>query len=191
MPGASPVSAAARAVTPPSTLPGSRTGGKTAVGKSTSSMISRDQVRAARSNMPELDPHDGSVANSPDSRARTQSLSIVTWATRARTSGSWAMIQSRRAGEVIDTQSPPVSKILRASPRRTRIPASSTARESTFGQAQISVPSSSYRTMPSRMLVLLTAATSAGSRPAAASASRMQAQTSDQLVAVSNTCEPG
>ncbi len=109
VPGARPVSAAARRVTPPSTVPGSRTGGKTSGGNSHSSMISRDHVRAARSNMPELDPHDGSVANSPDRRASTQSLSIVTWATRSRTSGSWATIHSSRAGEVMATQSPAVS----------------------------------------------------------------------------------
>ena len=39
------------------------------------------------------------------------------------------------------------------------------ARESTFGQAQISRPAASYRTMPSRMLVLLTAAMSRRAEP--------------------------
>ena len=56
--------------------------------------------------MPELEPSEGSVTNSPESRFRIQSPSMPRWATAAKTSGSWRAIQRRRAGEVIATQSP-------------------------------------------------------------------------------------
>ena len=62
----------------------------------------------------ELDPHEGSVTKRPVSLVSTQSLSIPTCAIAANVSGSCSRIQRKRAGEVIDTQSPPSSKIRRA-----------------------------------------------------------------------------
>ena len=63
---------------------------------------------------------------------------MPTWAMAAKTSGWWFLIQRKRAGDVIGTQSPPISKIRRACPLLTSSAASSAARESTLGQAQIS-----------------------------------------------------
>lgn len=56
--------------------------------------------------MPELEPSDGSVANSPVSRVASQSPSMPTWAICANTSGAFWAIQRKRAGAVIATQSP-------------------------------------------------------------------------------------
>ena len=191
VPAARPVSADARALSRPTTVPGSRTSGIRSADRPTRSSDALDHVRARRSNRFELEPADGSVTNRPVSRYRTQSLSIPMWAMRRNVSGSCAAIQRKRAGEVIETQSPPCSKIRRARPSATSSPASAAARESTFGHAQISRPSASYRTIPSRMLVLLTAATSAGRMAAPASASRMHSLMSAQLRVVSNTWDPG
>ena len=69
--------------------------------------------------------------------------------------------------------------------------ASVAARESALGQAQVSLPSRSYSTMPSRMLVALTARTALGLAPAWSIASRTHSPMRDQFLAVSNTCEPG
>ena len=113
------------------------------------------------------------------------------WAMRLKTSGWCRLIQRNLAGDVIETQSPPVSKIFRASPALISSAASSPARESTFGQAQISVPAASYRTMPSRIAVLETPFIALAARPLFASASRMHSQMSGQFLAVSNCCEPG
>jgi hypothetical protein len=69
--------------------------------------------------------------------------------------------------------------------------ASTLARLSTLGHAQMSLPTASYRksyrTMPSRMLVVLTAATSAPSAPAARSAARTQAAIACQLACTSKS----
>ena len=54
----------------------------------------------------------------------------------------------------------------RAAPLSMSSVACEAERESTFGQAQISRPAASYRTIPSRMLVLLTAAISPAGMPA-------------------------
>ncbi len=116
VPAARPVSAAALAVTPPSTLPGWRTFGKMLGSRPINRISSADQVAFARSNRPELAPIDGSVAYSPESFVRTQSLSMPMWAMRPKTSGWCRLIQRNLAGEVMETQSPPVSKIFRASP---------------------------------------------------------------------------
>ena len=106
VPAGMPVSAAAAAVTAPITVPDSRTGGNRSGSSSSSSRIAGDQVRVARSNIPELEPSDGSVANSPVSRVHSQSPSMPTWAARANTSGARSAIQRNRAGAVIATQSP-------------------------------------------------------------------------------------
>ena len=59
--------------------------------------------------MPELEPSDGSVTNSPESLVRIQSPSMPTCAIDPNTSGSWRAIQRNRAGAVIETQSPECS----------------------------------------------------------------------------------
>ena len=76
VPGRRPVCPAAAAVTVPITVPGSCTGGSTLAGRPLSAAISSDQARSARLNIPELDPQDGSVASTPDSRVAIQSLSM-------------------------------------------------------------------------------------------------------------------
>ena len=78
-----------------------------------------------------------------------------------------------------------------AAPSLIRSAASCAARLSTFGQAHISVPRSSYSTIPSRMLVAATAATSAPVAPARRRASRMQAAIASQLASTSKSWPPG
>jgi hypothetical protein len=68
VPARSPVCPAAAAVTSPTTVPGSATGGSTSGGSPHSTGMDRDQRRCASVNMAELDPHDGSVTCVPDSR---------------------------------------------------------------------------------------------------------------------------
>ena len=68
VPGRSPVSSAAAAVTSPTTVPGSATGGSTAAGRPHSAGMDGDQRRAASVNMPELEPQEGSVTCWPVSR---------------------------------------------------------------------------------------------------------------------------
>ena len=152
---------------------------------------SGDQLRSASSNRFELEPADGSVTNLPLRRVSTQSDSMPTWAMASHVRGSWSRIQRKRPGDVMATQSPPCSKIRRASPLLTRSSASADARESTLGHAQISRPAASYRTMPSRMLVAETAMMPSGPTPDRLIASRQQAAMSSQLRAVSKTWEPG
>ena len=72
-----------------------------------------------------------------------------------------------------------------------RSSASAEARLSTLGQAKISRPPASYRTMPSRMLVAATAATSAPVAPATASASPMHAAIARQPASTSKSWPPG
>jgi len=72
-----------------------------------------------------------------------------------------------------------------------RSTASAEARLSTLGQAKISRPAASYRTMPSRMLVAATAATSRPSAPAVLSASRTQAAMACQPAYTSKSWPPG
>ncbi len=105
-PAARPVSAAAAAVTPPTGEPGSRTSGTIVAGRPTQSSTSGDQVRRARSNRFELEPADGSVTKRPVNRYSTQSESMPMWAIERKTSGWWSRIHQKRAGEVIETQSP-------------------------------------------------------------------------------------
>src|SRR5208282_5041829 len=69
--------------------------------------------------------------------------------------------------------------------------ASFTALESTFGQAQSSFPTSSYSTMPSLMLLALTALTCEGLIDFANMASLTQCDMSSQFLLVSKACEPG
>ena len=71
--------------------------------------ISADQVRSASENMPELEPHDGSVASSPDSLVAIQSLRSPRPRAAARMSGRCRASQRSRAGLVIATQSPPTA----------------------------------------------------------------------------------
>ena len=56
--------------------------------------------------MPELEPSETSVANSPERRVASQSPSIPMWRIAANTSGRFRAIQRTRAGAVIATQSP-------------------------------------------------------------------------------------
>ena len=107
VPGRRPVCSAAAAVTVPITVPGSCTGGSTLAGRPLRAAISSDQARSARLNIPELDPQDGSVASTPDSRVAIQSLSMPRPLVRARMSGRCRASQRSRAGVVIATQSPP------------------------------------------------------------------------------------
>ena len=107
VPARRPVSAAAAGVTVPITVPGSVTAGRIAGGMPQIAAISADQVRSARRNIPELDPQDGSVACTPDSRVAIQSLSMPRPAVAPRMSGRCRASQRSRAGVVIDTQSPP------------------------------------------------------------------------------------
>src|SRR5579864_778472 len=65
VPARSPVASAAAALTSPTTVPGSTTGGSTAAGSPHSAVIDGDQRRPARVNIPELDPQEGSVTCSP------------------------------------------------------------------------------------------------------------------------------
>ena len=106
VPGRSPVSPAAAALTSPTTVPGSTTGGKTPAGRPLSAGMVCDQRRLASENMPELDPQEGSVTCSPVSRYTIQSLSMPRLAVAARMSGRCRASQRSRAGEVMDTQSP-------------------------------------------------------------------------------------
>ena len=76
VPGRRPVCSAACAVTSPTTVPGSATGGSTAGEMPQICAISGDQVRRARLNMPELEPQEGSVTCTPASRYTIQSLSM-------------------------------------------------------------------------------------------------------------------
>ena len=143
VPARSPVCAAASAVTAPTTVPGSATSGSTSGGRPQISAISADQVRRGRLNMPELDPHDGSVMCTRASRQTIQSLSMPRLCTRRSRSGRCRASQRSRAGEVIDTQSPAWAKIRSAAPSSISSAASRAARLSTFGQAHSSVPSAS------------------------------------------------
>ena len=68
VPAARPVSSAARPVTGPTTVPGSRTGGTTSAGRPTMASEAADQPRCRRSNRLELEPQVGSVTNVPVSR---------------------------------------------------------------------------------------------------------------------------
>ena len=68
--------------------------------------IFADQPRSASENMPELEPQDGSVACTPESRVAIQSLSMPRPRVAARMSGRCRASQRSRAGVVIDTQSP-------------------------------------------------------------------------------------
>ena len=68
---------------------------------------------------------------------------MPTWAIAAKTSGWCSLIQRNRAGEVMATQSPPVSKSSRAWPASMSSRAWVAERESTLGQAQISRPAAS------------------------------------------------
>jgi hypothetical protein len=68
VPARSPVCAAARAVTVPTAVPGSTTGGSAAGEMPQICAIGSDQARRARLNIPELEPQEGSVTCTPDSR---------------------------------------------------------------------------------------------------------------------------
>jgi hypothetical protein len=68
VPGRSPVSSAAVAVTWPTTVPGTTTGGSTSADRPQIAGMSVDQVRSESANMPELEPQEGSVTCSPVSR---------------------------------------------------------------------------------------------------------------------------
>ena len=74
---------------------------------------------------------------------------------------------------------------------RTSWPTSSSLRASTLAQAQISLPSLSYSTMPSRMQVVETAAMSCGLTPVCSMTPRMQLLASAQLCVQSKSMLPG
>ena len=76
VPAGMPVSAVAAAVTSPITVPDSSTGGNGDAPSPTISRMVSDHVRSARSNMPELEPSETLVANSPERRVASQSPSI-------------------------------------------------------------------------------------------------------------------
>ena len=88
------------------TVPGSTIGGNNLRSSLQISSTRSDQSRRAKSNIPELDPSEGSVTNCPDSFVKTQSPIMPTCAISAKTSGSCRAIQRNRAGAVIATQSP-------------------------------------------------------------------------------------
>ena len=125
------------------------------------------------------------------SRYTIQSLSMPRLWIRPKISGLCRASQRSRAGEVIDTQSPPSAKIRSAAPSLIRSAASCAARLSTFGQAHISAPVASNSTISSRMLVAATAATSFPVAPARRRASRMQAAIASQLASTSKSWPPG
>ena len=94
--------AAAAGVTSPITVPGSTTSGNTARSHAAHGDDLVGPRPAPRSNMPELAPHDGSVAKRPLSRWSTQSLSIVRCAVALDHPGSCAWSHRSRGGDVID-----------------------------------------------------------------------------------------
>ena len=108
VPSVSPVSPAARRVTVPMTVPGSRTGGSIDESMPLIRAIWGDQVRSASENIPELEPHEGSVASTPDSLVAIQSLSMPMPRADSRTSGRCPASQRSLAGVVMETQSPPI-----------------------------------------------------------------------------------
>ena len=68
MPARRPVCSAAAAVTAPTTVPGSTTSGSTSGEIRQICAIWPDQSLADSRNIPELEPQDGSVTCTPDSR---------------------------------------------------------------------------------------------------------------------------
>ena len=113
----------------------------TSGGTPMSSREAGDQERVRRSKRSELEPHDGSVTKRPVSLVRTQSLSMPTWAMARNVSGSCSADpqEARRRGD-----GDPVPALLEDAPRIARAHQlgrpRAAARESTFGQAQISRP---------------------------------------------------
>jgi hypothetical protein len=159
VPAARPVCDAALLVTSPTGFPDSTTSGKTSGRRPQSSAASGDHCLRLRLNIAELEPIEGSVTYRPDRRKSIQSLIMPRCAMLLKSSGLFFFIHRRRGGAVIETQSPPSKNIFSASPFLIIQAASLAALESTFGQAQTSRPALSYRTIPSLMLLALTAFT--------------------------------
>ena len=131
------------------------------------------------------------MTNSPDSLARTQSPIMPTWAMSANICGWWRAIHRKRAGAVIATQSPARVVNLLGLSGRDELNGLGGGAGVRVGAGPALLPSRSYSTMPSRMLVALTARTALGPAFAWSSASRTHSPMRDQFWAVSNTCEPG
>lgn len=88
VPGASPVWLEASPQTWPTTVPASTTSGNKAVSRPHRASSSGDQARRPRSNSPEVEPIDASVASVPVSRNTIQSAIMLSRVASAHTPGS-------------------------------------------------------------------------------------------------------
>jgi hypothetical protein len=106
-------------------------------------MISGDQARRPRSNMPEVEPIDVSVTSVPVSRNTIQSAIMLSRVAAAHRSGSWRRTQASRGGALSEIQPPPRRYNSAAVPLASMAAASCPARASPLAHAHSSRPARS------------------------------------------------
>ena len=140
VPGASPVWLDASPDTWPTTVPASTTSGNKAVPRPHRASSSGDQARRPRSNSPEVEPIDASVASVPVSRNTIQSAIMLSRVAAAHTPGSWRCTHASRGAALSDSQPPPRRYSSAAVPSASMTAASRSARVSPLAQAHSSCP---------------------------------------------------
>ena len=140
VPGASPVWLDASPDTWPTTVPASTTSGTKAVPRPHRASSSGDQARRPRSNSPEVEPIDASVASVPVSRNTIQSAIMLSRVAAAHTPGSWRCTHASRGAALSDSQPPPRRYSSAAVPSASMTAASRSARVSPLAQAHSSCP---------------------------------------------------
>ena len=104
---ARPVCPDASGVTVPTAVPAPTTSGSREGLSPHRSMIGTDHVRAPRSNMPDVEPIEGSVTSVPVRRYTIQSAIMLSLAHASHSTGWHCRTQARRGGALSEIQPPP------------------------------------------------------------------------------------